>query len=45
MGYRKACAYVNVSRHQIEERLERSEEGKSQGFETAAIDRRRIHLD
>lgn len=35
-AYRKACAYVHVSRHQIEERLERAEVGKSLGFETAA---------
>jgi hypothetical protein len=34
-AYRKACAYVHVSRHQIEERLERAEAGKSLGFESA----------
>lgn len=34
-AYRKACAYVHVSRHQIEERLERTEKGKSLGFESA----------
>lgn len=34
-AYRECCAYVHVSRRQIEERLQLAEEGRSLGFETA----------
>lgn len=33
--YRECCAYVHVSRRQIEERLQLAAEGRSLGFETA----------
>jgi hypothetical protein len=33
-AYRDTCSYVHVSRHQIEERLELAEKGRSLGFET-----------
>lgn len=34
-AYRECCAYVHVSRRQIEERLQLAENGRSLGFETA----------
>jgi hypothetical protein len=34
-AYRECCAYVPVSRRQIEERLQLAEDGRSLGFETA----------
>lgn len=34
-AYRECCAYVHVSRRQIEERLQLAEDGRSLGFETA----------
>jgi hypothetical protein len=34
-AYRECCAYVHVSRRQIEERLKLAEAGRSLGFETA----------
>jgi hypothetical protein len=34
-AYRDCCAYVHVSRRQIDERLELAEMGRSLGFETA----------
>lgn len=34
-AYRECCAYVHVSRRQIEERLQSAENGRSLGFETA----------
>jgi hypothetical protein len=43
-AYRECCAYVHVSRRQIEERLQLAEAGRSLGFETADELRKIGHL-